>query len=225
MKMKINEDILRIARLLLNEQTNKKGVGKTSIYSTHDKSRHPHCPTYKHPNSVPKMAEMGLVKIIEIKEHGKPTGMEIHFFSYYEVLFSLKKLNKYLQGQSQKPSIKKAVDSTKIFECGELKINLLKTTMQYKNKPPIDISPDNDIIKFLVHLIKSKGEVVEYVEIAKNLGLNCHHEGVSNKEVARGVQYLKRDARKVLKQAGLTKEEVEKMITAKKNIGYKLVCI
>ena len=222
--MKINEDVLRLTRFLIDESTNKKGAGKTTIYSIHDTSRHPHCPTYKRPNTVPKMVEMGLVKILEEKEHREAVGMEIQIFPYYEIQFSLEKLNKYLRGKPRQPSIKKVAGPTKILECGELRINLSKATMQYKNKPPIDISPDNSEIKFLVYLIKHKGQVVEYVEIAKNLELNCYSEGDENRKVAREVQFLKRDSKKVLKQVGLTKKEVEKIITAKKNIGYKLVC-
>lgn len=222
--MKIKEDIHRIANLLLDESTNKKGIGKATIYSIHDESRYPHSPTYKHPNTIFKMSEMGLIKILEVEEHGKSVGMKIQMFPYYKAQFNLEKLKKYLQGVFKRPSIKETVGSIKIFECGKLKINLSEATMQYKNKPLVDISPDNDEIKFLVLLIKHKEKVIEYVEIAKNLNLNCYHKGVKNKEVTREVQYLKRDLRKVLKQAGLSKKEIEKMITAKKNIGYKLTC-
>jgi len=100
--MKINEDISRIVRLLLDEPTSKKGIGKTTIYSNRDKYRHLHCPAYKHSNTIPKMAEMGLVKILEVKEHGKPVGMEIHLFPYYEVQFTIEKIRDYLDKKKVK---------------------------------------------------------------------------------------------------------------------------
>jgi len=73
-------------------------------------------------------------------------------------------------------------------------------------------------------LMESK-KVVEYVEIAKRLETNYWHEGVTNKDVAREVQFLRRDLATFLRdKVGMTNKEIQKVIINKKNIGYKLHC-
>jgi hypothetical protein len=60
------------------------------------------------------------------------------------------------------------------------------------------------------------------VEIADELGLNCYNQYATNQDVAREVQFLKRDLNKTLNKAGMTMEDIDKTIVAKKNLGYKL---
>ncbi|HEY4694457.1 MAG TPA: hypothetical protein VIH52_00630 [Candidatus Nanoarchaeia archaeon] len=111
------------------------------------------------------------------------------------------------------------------FQCGELQVNLAQGVIVYKSGIQVEVSPDNSVMKLLVFLIKSN-KVVTYVEIAKSLGMNCWHEGVTNKDVAREVQFLKRDLATLLKdKVGMGNKEIESMIIAKKNIGYKLRCV
>ncbi|KKS81636.1 MAG: hypothetical protein UV55_C0011G0030 [Candidatus Gottesmanbacteria bacterium GW2011_GWC1_43_10] len=50
--------------------------------------------------------------------------------------------------------------------CGNLRIDLEQGTICYGNNNPIEISPSNNIVKFLVILMRG-GKAIEYVEIAK----------------------------------------------------------
>lgn len=108
--------------------------------------------------------------------------------------------------------------------CGSLRVNLDQGVIYRGNNSPVEISPDNNIVKFLVILIGSN-KIVEYVEIAKKLEMNCWHERASNKDVAREVQFLKRDLVTFLRNGlGMTKKEIRGMVVNKKNFGYKLRC-
>jgi len=117
------------------------------------------------------------------------------------------------------------VDNTQTeLICENLHINLTQGTICYANNNVIEISPDNKIVKFLIILIENR-RVVEYVEIAKKLEMNCWHEEVKNKDVARDIQFLKRDTVTFLKnKVGMTNGNIRKIIISKKNIGYKMHC-
>jgi len=129
-----------------------------------------------------------------------------------------KTLNSYLSDTT--PSQK----HDQLLKCGKLQVNLSQGVIQYSGNNPVEIEPDNEIIKFLVVLMESK-KVVEYVEIAKRLETNYWHEGVINKDVAREVQFLRRDLATFLRdKVGMTNKEIQKVIINKKNIGYKLHC-
>lgn len=101
-------------------------------------------------------------------------------------------------------------------------LDLSKATLQYKNNKPIEIQPNNKEIKCLEILMRNKEIVSNYVDIAKELNLNCYHDKATQNNVAREVQFVKRDLNKVLKNAGLTKKEIDEMIITKKKVGYKL---
>jgi len=112
----------------------------------------------------------------------------------------------------------------KVLECGLLKINLDQGVIRYNDKMPAEISPDDKKIRFLVFLMENK-KVVEYAEIAKKLDVNWWQEGLTNKDVARDVQFLRRDLATFLRdEVSMTNREIQKMIINKKNIGYKLRC-
>ncbi len=111
----------------------------------------------------------------------------------------------------------------KVLECGLLKINLDQSTIQFNDTSPIEISTGVNTIKFLIILMENK-RVVEYTEIAQKLKLNCYHDGVTNKDVAREVQFLRRDLGDSLVKIGMNKTEVQGMFISKKNVGYKLRC-
>ena len=102
----------------------------------------------------------------------------------------------------------------------DLKINLSQGTMQYKNKKPIEISPTQDEIKYLVLLMESD-HIVKYGEIADKLDLNCRASS-NPKEIATAVQYIRRNIVPILVDAGITRDEIEDMILSKRNVGYKL---
>jgi len=112
----------------------------------------------------------------------------------------------------------------KLLICGVLRINLEQGIISYSDKTPVEISSDTKIIKFLVFLMQNK-RVVEYREIAKNIEMNCWHEGISNEDVAREVQFIKRDLTTFLEdKVGMNQKEIQNLIIVKKNVGYKLRC-
>ena len=118
------------------------------------------------------------------------------------------------------------IDSTvseqqNILQWQELKLDLSKGTLQYKNSPPIDVSPSEEEIMFLAVLMRAK-RIVEYVEIARELKMNCYHQGVTNEDLARNVQYLRRDIVPVLEKIGMPRSEIKRMIVSIRNKGYKL---
>lgn len=109
--------------------------------------------------------------------------------------------------------------------CGKLRVDLDQGVIHYGNNNPVEISPDNNIVKLLVVLMQSR-KIAEYTEIAKNLEINCWHEGTTNREVSREVQFLKRDLITFLRDnVHMTNKEIKEMIVAKKNLGYKLRCV
>lgn len=111
-----------------------------------------------------------------------------------------------------------------LLMCGKLQLDLDNGTLRFGDNPSVEISSNNKIIQFL-ELLMLNQRVVEYVEIAKSLGMNCWHENVENKDVAREVQYLKRDLGIVLREkVGMSNKYLRDMIISKKNIGYKLRC-
>ncbi|MBI3623355.1 hypothetical protein HY212_04740 [Candidatus Pacearchaeota archaeon] len=125
-----------------------------------------------------------------------------------------------------KHEIRTFVHSSKeVLVVGKLTLNLGSTILQYKKNKPLDIEPDSKPIKFLVLLMSNANKLIEYTEIAKQVELSCYHEGVSNKDVALEVHYVRRDLGIILEKAGMTKEEINVLIVPKKNIGYKLVTI
>ena len=85
-----------------------------------------------------------------------------------------------------------------ILKYGNIVLDLTEeATLQYKENDPIEIQPDNKEIKFLKILIKNKGKISKYLEIAEKIGLNCYYEGIPSEKVSREVQFSKRDLGKV----------------------------
>lgn len=130
-----------------------------------------------------------------------------------------------LASEYEQSQVKVAPTSNKQFRCGNLLVDLDQTIIQNGDKNPVEISPDDKKIRMLVFLMKNKGIVKQYVEIAEELSINSYYEGVNNSHVAREVQFYKRDLVTFLrKKVGMTNQEINNMIIAKKNIGYKLQC-
>lgn len=108
-----------------------------------------------------------------------------------------------------------------IYRWGELELNLSQLTIQY-NKTKEEISSETDRIKFLILLFENQ-RVVEYLEIAKHLELPCYHEEFHNEDVARDVQFIKRDLLTFLKKKlGMPEKEARNMIITKWMVGFKL---
>ena len=108
-----------------------------------------------------------------------------------------------------------------VFTWRKLKLDLLKGILQYKNNKPTEISPTQDEIKFLILLIESD-QIVKYGEIADKLDLNCRASS-DPQEIAKAVQYIRRNIVPILEKAGMTKSDIEDMILSKRNVGYKLI--
>lgn len=113
------------------------------------------------------------------------------------------------------------IEEEDILEWKTLKLNLSKGTLQYKNNSPKDVSPGEEEIKFLALLMRAK-RIVEYTEIARELKMNCYHPGITNEDIARNVQYLRRDIVPILEEVGMTRSDIKRMIVSIRNRGYKL---
>jgi len=113
-------------------------------------------------------------------------------------------------------------EKEKIIKIGELTVNLKKAQLQYKTNKAIEISPTKKEVVFLLLLIKNSNSVIEYKDIAKELNLNCYHQNVTNEDVAREVQFLRRNLVGILRSARIPQSEIRKLIIAKTNLGYKL---
>ncbi|PIS13872.1 hypothetical protein COT65_01890 [Candidatus Shapirobacteria bacterium CG09_land_8_20_14_0_10_47_13] len=128
----------------------------------------------------------------------------------------------YKKIRKQYEQIRSVIDEREnVLEWKDLKLNLSKGSLQYKNNPPKDVSPSEKEIMFLALLMRAK-RIVEYTEIARELKMNCYHPGVTNEDIARNVQYLRRDIVSILIGVGITRNEIKKMIVSIRNRGYKL---
>lgn len=108
-----------------------------------------------------------------------------------------------------------------IFTWGKLKLDLLKGILQYKNNKPKEITTEQDEIKFLILLMKADA-ILEYKVIAKQLEMNCYHDEVTNSDVAREVNFIRRNLVTILKDVGMTDKDIGSMILTKRKVGYKL---
>ena len=107
-----------------------------------------------------------------------------------------------------------------VFTWRELKLDPLKGTLQYKNNKPKEITTERDEIKFLILLMKTD-TILEYKVIAKQLEMNCYHDGVTNSDVAREVNFIRRNLATMLKDTGMTDKDIGAMILTKRKVGYK----
>lgn len=113
-------------------------------------------------------------------------------------------------------------DSKRILKWRNLKIDIDQQTIQYGNTSPQEVSLGTNPMKLLILLLEQR-KVVQYVEIAKTLNLNSYHEGVTNDDVARDVQGVRRDlVTHLMATVGIKKEEIGQMIVRKTKEGYKI---
>lgn len=104
-------------------------------------------------------------------------------------------------------------------------VNENAATFQFEEYPPVTISPTIEPIRFIIFLIKKAAYVVQYIEIAKELNIGAYHENCTNEDVARNVQYLRRDLLNYLREKGLDEEaivKIKKMIVNKRSRGFIL---
>lgn len=116
----------------------------------------------------------------------------------------------------------KSNQEDKIYHWNKLELNVTQGTIQYDSKPIKEISSNANGIKFLIFLFDNP-RVVEYLEIAKYLELNSYHTGCTSQNVAREIQYIKRDLLKFLKtKVGMPEKEAKSMFFTKRKSGFKL---
>ena len=220
--MRINDDIKCIAEFLLEiPSVDNKVI--TTIYSFNFTSRHPDFPFYKNSNSVPKMINDGVLKLIETNNKGQPSSdsSTIHYFTNYKVSFKPEDIKNYLEKvkSEQKPN---KIQNEEIYHLGQLNLNVSQGIICYDNNSIIEISKETECIKFLIFLFDNR-RVVEYVEIAKHLDLNSYHVGCTNQDMARDVQFIKRDLLSFLKnKVGMPEKETKNIIITKRSLGLKL---
>ncbi|KKT42644.1 MAG: hypothetical protein UW64_C0016G0006 [Microgenomates group bacterium GW2011_GWC1_44_37] len=111
-----------------------------------------------------------------------------------------------------------------ILKWKDLKLDKERQTIQYGEKPIVEVSFGINHIKLLVLLLESNGnKVIEYREIAKILNPDSSLEKIKNNDVSRDVQSIKRDLVTYLKDVmKMDKETIDMLIVSKNKVGYKL---
>lgn len=103
-----------------------------------------------------------------------------------------------------------------------LKLDKEKQQIQFNNGDTKELSLGLNHIKLLVLLLENQ-KVVEYIDIAKTLELNCYHEKAKNADVKREVQAIKRDlVDYLIGNLGMKKQEINNLIVSKNKFGYRL---
>lgn len=109
-----------------------------------------------------------------------------------------------------------------ILRCKDLTVNLSQGTISYENNEPVQINIAKNHIQLLIILMKHN-RIVEYTEIAKKLNLNCYHKNCTNTDVAREIQYLKRDLREFLTESiGIFPQDFDSMFRTVRKVGLQL---
>lgn len=104
--MKIDDDIYHIAQSLLDQKGEDLDEAQSTIYCFYDTKRIESDSFYKNDDSVSKMAELGLLKVISYNSNNKPIDTStIRRYFYFQVEFSPKKLKEYLRKRKNKKEI------------------------------------------------------------------------------------------------------------------------
>jgi len=113
------------------------------------------------------------------------------------------------------------VSSHSFYKLNNITLNLENATLAFKNKE-IEISPSTSPIRLLELLIINAGKIVEYKDIGRHLGMNCYYPGITNKDIARDIQFIKNDLVNILSLVGMEKNNINRFITTKTGLGYIL---
>lgn len=225
--MNIDEDIKRIAEFLLFLSSSDNEV-VTTIYSANFTSRHPDDPYYQNPNSIIKMIKDGVLKLIETSGDGQlsPDNSVIHYFTSYKVTFRQKNIKNYLS-KIESGQIVNVEPSKEVYEWNELVLNLENATLTYKNNSPKNNISKTREIRLLRLLMKKHGNVVNYLEVAKEVGIDTSDEDISprsiNKAVAEDIHKIRRDLiDNYLIPVGMKAREAKSIIINIRSTGYKL---
>ena len=109
-----------------------------------------------------------------------------------------------------------------LIEWRNLVLDLNQQTICYKNSVPHEFSFETLPLRLLL-LLFDHPRVLEYVEIAQRMNLNCYHEHVKNDDVAREVQAIRRDLINILKNTvKMEAKDLADLIVSKEKVGYKV---
>lgn len=229
--MTIEDDVKRITESLLEAYPTGSEVVVT-IRSVHYLDRLPDEPYYQQLQSVPKMIQDGVLKLIEPGEDGQvaPSGLRIHSFPNFKVSFVPKQVSDYLNKfSSERQNEPITTKSNKIIYRWkeQLTLNESEATLQYKGNPPIPVSFTREI-KMLRLLMQTPGEVVYYLKIADKVGVDVAigekvNPNSFNKGLAESVQKVRQDLiDNFLIPSGMPDSEARSMIVNVRSSGYKL---
>ena len=111
-------------------------------------------------------------------------------------------------------------DQSNLLVRSGIKLDMQKGELQVRKK--VIIEPKNQEIKMLKMLIEDEN-IVEYVDLAKEMGMNSLVPGVTNSGIKKEVQERMKVLRLVLEQAGMSREEIKNRIIAKRSQGYQFI--
>lgn len=117
--------------------------------------------------------------------------------------------------------VKDYIKKMTLLECGDLKLDLERGTLQYKSNKPLDISIGIQVSRFLILLLKNEGKILEYKKVARELDLGSYHKDWDNKDTGEELRYLNRDLRLLLKEVGMTKSEIDSYFSIVTNVGFR----
>lgn len=110
------------------------------------------------------------------------------------------------------------------LSCGDLVLDLEIPALIYNNGTPLPIQLKRKEIQFLILLLKNKGNLVTYKEVAKTLDTNYYFPEIDNQDVGEKLRLLKNDLRKLLLSAGVSSSTFKQLITTHTTKGYVLNC-
>lgn len=111
-----------------------------------------------------------------------------------------------------------------MINCGLLTFNSATGILKFKGRQ-VELELDNHASKLLLLLMKNPGEVIHYIQIAEVLQPNWYRRGLDDKDVAGDIRHVKKQVTKILKNLGMSADELKVLIKTYKNIGYKLTVL
>ena len=114
--------------------------------------------------------------------------------------------------------------------------NLKSYELKYKDGQAMTVSPENREMKFFLYLLRNRGIVCHFKDIAREIptagyksmtspdedGVATTHEELLDRDLTDEVSGLKRDFRTLMLSLGMPKKEFSKIIIRVPKLGYKL---
>jgi len=113
-------------------------------------------------------------------------------------------------------------NNEEVLICGDLTLDINKAIVKYKETILTNVPLGSIPVKFLISLLKARGDIVKRKTIGKEV---YGFEECSDDDVKVKLPYLKRDLGEWLLKLGLSElyvNEVKKMIRSVRGIGYQL---